>query len=186
MNNTKYLIDTNIFVRFQSGQQYDQSCFPVHFENFIKLLEDGNAISIDKVKNELNDDFFCKEYEDIFKESITNEIATTYNLLKSKQPEYFNTYEIENPNDADPYLITYAYHHDLCIVTQDEFQSTSNRNLSIRKYNIPTICEELGAICIDNKDKKDNINQYEKGFGCICFTELIRKEKLWKSNNHQK
>mgnify|MGYP003293183225 CR=1 FL=1 len=48
MNNTKYLIDTNIFVRFQSGQQYDQSCFPVHFENFIKLLEDGKAISIEE------------------------------------------------------------------------------------------------------------------------------------------
>ena len=56
MNNTKYLIDTNIFVRFQSGQQYDQSCFPVHFENFIKLLEDGNAISIDKVKNKMNNE----------------------------------------------------------------------------------------------------------------------------------
>lgn len=178
MNNTKYLIDTNIFVRFQSGQQYDKSCFPIHFNNFLKLLENSSAISIDKVKDELNDEFFCNEYPDIFKDSINSEISETYNILRNKQPEYFNNYAIENPNDADPYLITYAYHYDLCIVTQDEFQSTANRNLSIKKYNLPTICEALGGICIDNKEKKENINQYDKGFGCICFTELIRKEKL--------
>lgn len=176
MNDTKYLIDTNIFVRFQSGQQYDQSCFPVQYNNFLKLLEDGTAISIDKVKDELNDDFFCSEYENIFQQSITGDIAETYNLLKSKQPEYFNTYALEKPDDADPYLITYAYHNDLCIVSQDEFQTTSN--ISIRKFNLPTICDALGGICIDNKDKKDNINTYDRGFGCICLTELIRKEKL--------
>ena len=51
MSNAKYLIDTNIFVRFQSGQQYDKNCFPIHYENFLKLLDDGIAISIDKVKN---------------------------------------------------------------------------------------------------------------------------------------
>lgn len=177
MNNAKYLIDTNIFVRFQSGQQYDQSCFPVQFNNFLKLLEDGCAISIDKVKDELNDDFFCNEYKDIFKDSITGDISETYNLLKSKQPEYFNTYALEKPDDADPYLIIYAYHYDLCIVTQDEFQST---DLSIRKFNLPTICEALGGMIVDNKDKKGNINQYDGGFGCICLTELIRKEELMK------
>ncbi len=176
MSNTKYLIDTNIFVRFQSGQQYDQACFPVQFNNFLKLLKNGSAISIDKVKDELNDDFFCTEYEDIFKQSITGDISETYNMLKNKQPEYFDTYALERPDDADPYLIIYAYHNDLCIVTQDEFQTTSN--LSIRKYNLPTICEALGGTCIDNKDRKDNINGYDSGFGCICLTELIRKEKL--------
>lgn len=178
MNYAKYLIDTNIFVRFQSGQQYDQLCFPIHFNNFLKLLENGSAISIDKVKDELNDEFFCVEYKDIFKESITSEISETYNFLRKKQPEFFNNYALESPNDADPYLITFAYHYDLCIVTQDEFQSTANRNLTIKKFNLPTICEALGGICIDNKDKKENMNQHDSGFGCICLTELIRKENL--------
>ena len=77
------------------------------------------------------DEFFCVEYKDIFKDSINSEISETYNILRNKQPEYFNYYAIENPNDADPYLITYAYHYDLCIVTQDEFQSTANRYLNI-------------------------------------------------------
>ena len=49
MNTVKYLIDTNIFVRFQNGQQYDKECFPTHFNNFLELLDDGIAISIDKV-----------------------------------------------------------------------------------------------------------------------------------------
>jgi hypothetical protein len=176
--NTKYLIDTNVFVRFQIGQQYDQTCFPVQFNNFLKLLDDEIAISIDKVKDELNDDFFCVNYDSIFKESITDDMSETYNDLRTKMSDYFNEYTLNNPHDSDPYLITYAYHNDLCIVTQDEYQATVNINDNIKKYNIPTICEKLGAICVDNKDNKDNVNKYESGFGCICFTELIRKEKL--------
>ena len=178
MSKTKYLLDTNIFVRFQSGQQYDRNCFPIHFNNFLKLLDEGIAISIDKVKAELSDEFFTREYRDIFVDSITGDISDTYNKLRNKYPDYFNSYALENPDDADPYLITYAYHNDLCIVTQDEYQSASSINLNSKKLNIPTISEALGAICVDNKDKKENINKYESGFGCICLTELIRLEKL--------
>lgn len=178
MSDAKYLIDTNIFVRFQSGQQYDKTCFPIHYENFLKLLDDGIAISIDKVKDELDDEFFSKEYKESFKPSITNDISETYNTLRTKHPDYFNSYALDNPNDADPYIITYAYHNDLCIVTQDEYLSTSSRNLDLNKYNVPTMSEMLGAVCIDNKEKKENIGQYDSGFGCICLTELIRIEEL--------
>ncbi|RAP54603.1 MAG: hypothetical protein BZ137_01330 [Methanosphaera sp. rholeuAM130] len=180
MNNAKYLLDTNIFVRFQKGEEYDKDCFPTHYNNFLKLLDDGIAISIDKVKDELDDEYFCVEYEDIFKESITNEITQTYNTLRVKIPDYFENVTIENPFDADQYILTYAYHHDLCIVTQDEYLSTSNINNTIKQYNIPTLCDMLGAISIDNKDKKENIGQYKGGFGCICLTELIRIEELMK------
>ena len=178
MSTPKYLIDTNIFVRFQSGQQYDKECFPTHFNNFLKLLDDGVAVSIDKVKDELEDEFFSKEYEDIFLPSITNDISETYNKLRAKHPDYFNSTALENPNDADPYLITFAYHNDLCIVTQDEYQSTSSRNLDLNKYNIPTLCETLGATIVDNKEKKENTGTFTGGFGCICLTELIKIEKL--------
>ena len=50
MSKAKYLIDTNIFLRFQAGEEYDRECFPTHYDNFLKLLDDGTAISIDKVK----------------------------------------------------------------------------------------------------------------------------------------
>ena len=178
MNNAKYLIDTNVFVRFQSGEEYDKQCFPTHYNNFLRLLDDGTAISIDKVKDELEDDFFCVEYEDIFKESITNEITETYNKLRVKLPDYFDVITVENPFDADQYLLTYAYHNDLCIVTQDEYLSSSRLNANLKQFNIPTLCDILGAISIDNKDKKENVGKYKKGFGCICLTELIRIEKL--------
>lgn len=178
MSSVKYLIDTNIFVRFQNGQQYDKDCFPIHFNNFLKLLDDGVAISIDKVKDELDDEFFCKEYKNIFQQSINNDISETYNMLRAKHPDYFNSFALENPNDADPYIITYAYHYDLCIVTQDEYQSTSSRNLELNKFNIPTLCETLGATVVDNKDKKENSGEYTGGFGCICLTELIKTEKM--------
>ncbi|MBR0472486.1 MAG: DUF4411 family protein [Methanosphaera sp.] len=178
MNNPKYLIDTNIFLRFQSGQQYDKDCFPTQYQNFIKLLKEGTAVSIDKVKNELDDEIFCKDHEYCFKDSIDNEISDTYNTLRSKYPDYFNNYALESPDDADPYIITYAYHNNLCIVTQDEYQSTATRQSNINKYHIPNLCESLGGTCIDNKDKKENIETYTSGFGCICFTELIRIEKL--------
>lgn len=180
MNNPKYLIDTSIFVRFQSGQQYDKKCFPTHYNNFIKLIENGTAISIDKVKYELNDEIFCKEYAYCFKDSIDNEITDTYNSLRLKYSDYFNTYALDSPDDADPYIITYAYHHNLCIVTQDEYQPTIDMNSTLNKYSIATLCEALGGVCVDNKDKKENIDSYDSGFGCICFTELVRKEKLMK------
>jgi predicted DNA-binding protein (UPF0278 family) len=180
MSDAKYLIDTSIFVRFQNGEEYDKDCFPTHYNNFLKLLDKGIAISIDKVRDELEDDYFCEEYKEIFKASITNDITETYNTLRVKIPDYFKTQTLENPFDADLYLITYAYHNDLCIVTQDEYLSTSNINPNIKQYNIPTICELLGGTSIDNKDKKVNSGSYDKGFGCICLTELIKIEKLMK------
>lgn len=176
MTNTKYLIDTNVFVRFQEGQQYDQSCFPVHYKNFLGLLDDEIAVSIDKVKDELNDDVFCEKYGNIFRESISNEISETYNDLRLKFPDYFDRYTLENPEDADPYLVTFAFHHNLCIVTQDEFQSSAGRIL--KELNVPTLCERLGGVCVDNKEKMENRNSYSSGFGCICLTELIRIEQL--------
>ncbi len=174
----KYLIDSNVFLRFHEGQQYDKNCFPEQYSNFLKLLEDEVAISIDKVADELDDDFFCKKYESSFKESISSDITETYNELRIKFPDYFNSYALENPEDADPYIITYAYHHNLCIVTQDEFLPSFSRNTIVRKFNIPTLVESLGSICIDNKERKNNVGKYSEGFGCICLTELIRLEKL--------
>lgn len=53
MNKTKYIIDASVFMRFESGDVYDKACFPKHYDNFIKLLNKGVAISLDKVKNEL-------------------------------------------------------------------------------------------------------------------------------------
>ena len=180
MNTPLYIIDTNVFIRFQKGQQYDKDCFPVHYKNFLKLLDEGKAISIDKVQDELDDEYFTKEYNDIFKPSITNEITESYNLLRSKFPEYFNTQATQHPHDADSYLITYAYHHNLCIVTQDEYQSTQTISLNTKDYNIPTLCQALEATVIDNKDRKENTGKYKSGFGCICLTELIRIEEMMK------
>lgn len=180
MKDVKYLIDTNVFLGFHEGAEYDKDCFPTHYKNFLKLLDDGTAISIDKVKDELDDEFYSMEYGDIFKESINNDIAETYNTLRAKIPDYFDTMTLENPFDADQYMLTYAYHYNLCIVTQDEYLSTSKINPKIKHYNIPTICELLGATPIDNKDKKDNIGEYKSGFGCICLTELVRLEELMK------
>lgn len=179
MSSAKYLIDSSVFIRFAIGQEYDKTCFPIQYEKFLKLLDEGIAISIDKVKSEVDDDFFCREYKDVFKPSINNDITDTYNDLKMKYPDYFNSRALDSPDDADAYLVTYAYHNNLCIVTQDEFQSTVNQNLDQKKYSIATLCQLLGATCIDNKNNRHNINQYDSGFGCICFTELIRLENLF-------
>ena len=170
--NARYLIDTTVFMKFQHGHEYDKSCFPTHFKNFLKLLDNGIAVSIDKVKEELSDDFFCEEYDNIFKDSIDNEISSTYNDLRKKFPKYFEQYTLDNPDDADIYLVTYAYHNNLCIVTQDEFQSIR------RDYNIPALCDLLEGVCIDNKENKENAGMFDGGFGCICLTELIRVENL--------
>lgn len=39
MNKPVYLIDTNVFIRFESGDIYDKECFPEVFDLFLKLKE---------------------------------------------------------------------------------------------------------------------------------------------------
>lgn len=183
MNKPVYLIDTNVFIRFESGDIYDKECFPEVFDLFLKLIEEGKIISLDKVKDELKESVFVDKYSHIFKESVTVDVYETYVKLREQYPEYFDYYAKDKSWSADPFLIMYAYHNNLCIVTQEEFQ---NSNPSKKNYTIMTLCEKLGAVCIDNNNLKGNINTYKEGFGCICFSELIRIEKELGDKNKKK
>lgn len=180
MNKTKYIIDASVFMRFESGDVYDKACFPKHYDNFIKLLNKGVAISLDKVKNELIKRREGKEIyekcENSFKPFYFEEFPETYEkLLGTEYSRYFEYYESNKPESADPFLVIYAYHHKICLVTQEKPKIKSPK---MEKWRIPNICSKLGATCIDNEKLRD-INTYEAGFGCICFTELIRLEKLY-------
>lgn len=173
MSKPLYLVDTNVFIRLEPGDLYDKDCFPNPYNLFINLIEEGKIISLDKVKEELQDNFFVNKYPKIFKKFSTLDTRETYQDLQDKYPEYFNHYVNKKPNSADPFLITYAYHNKLCIVTQEEFQKSNPKQ---KNYKIMTLCEKLSAVCIDNNYLKRNINKYKRGFGCICFSELIRIE----------
>ncbi len=49
-----------------------------------------------------------------------------------------------------------------------------------KNYTIPTVCDKLGAVCVDNS-KNTPSREYTEGFGCISFTELVYLEKLYEN-----
>lgn len=82
MSKPLYLVDTNVFIRLEPGDLYDKDCFPNPYNLFINLIEEGKIISLDKVKEELQDNFFVNKYPKIFKKFSTLDTRETYQDLK--------------------------------------------------------------------------------------------------------
>ena len=178
MNPPKYIIDTNILIRRSEHDIYDENSFPIHWQNFDNLVNDGTIISTPSVHSEIsviNDDIadWCEDHKDMFKPPPDDKYRGELNIIKNQMSEWYNS-KSENALWADRDLVIYAKAYNLILVTQEVWNlSTIEKN-----YKIPTVCLKLGAYCRNGVECTNNINISTAPFQCIDFTELVKRKNL--------
>lgn len=182
MTSPKYLVDTNVILSRMSHRGYDELVFPVHWENFDKLVDEGTIISTTKVNEEI---------EDLVKEQkIDSEILTwvndhsyifklppdeQYTILSTSIQNKFPGWYSKNQKKADFTLVVYAKAYNLILVTQETANFSQSKD---KKFNIPTVCKKLGAYCRNGLEFTSKVDPNQTQFQCIDFVELVRREKL--------
>lgn len=183
MENAKYVVDSSMLLRRRPRDRYDEVSFPTHWRNFDKLVEQGIAVSILEVKEELidrgYDDYkvWVENHLDIFKPLDVNSVS----LMNHINSNYPDLYEENNKKKsiADIPLVAFAKTHNLVLVTQESYNYDSNTKE--KNYRIPTLCELEGAKCVVENCKTDYSN-VDYDFECIDFVELVKRERLFDPN----
>lgn len=180
MSQIKYVVDASVIIRRSTYDTYEYESFPIHWNNFDRLIDEGKIIAPPVVKNEILTKKYgelgewCNRYDKMF-EPMNDGISEELGLLEETFHDWYHYYDDSKDNWADPYLIAYAKAYDTVLVTQEKcnIKATEEHN-----YKIPTVCAKLGAYCHIDSDITKNVSP-NTPFQCINFFELIKREKLF-------
>jgi hypothetical protein len=178
-----YLVDTNILVRRDNHELYEESLFPIYWENFDKLVDNGNIISKpavykeikglfppkDKVKHFLHK--WCVNHKNMFI-GHDQKYSDETNFIRKEVKGWYEYHS--NRGSADLELVIHAKAHNLVLVTLEGWGFESKQKDS----KIPNICERLGAYCRTGNYCTESIDPNVAPFQCIDFVELVRRENL--------
>lgn len=151
----KYVIDTNVLIEAHRTY-YAFDIAPSFWEMIAQNFTDGQIISIDKVYEELKkgkDVLFDWVGDNIGKNPFYN--TGTENILEiyaeilnwattSHQFNIAAKAEFSQFEYADPWLLAFAKHNGLKIVSQEVFDANTKR-----KIPLPNACARFGVDCIN-------------------------------------
>lgn len=182
MGPSKYIIDTNILIRRSEYDLYSESSFPIHWQNFDNLVNEGVIIATPSVYKEIeiiedNITNWCDNHKKMFKPPHDDKYREELNLIRNDQNEWYFS-KGESSLWADRDLIIHAKAYNLVLVTQEVWNLNANK----KNYKIPSVCVELGAYCRNGKECTDNIDPNTAPFHCIDFAELVKRENLQDPN----
>jgi hypothetical protein len=176
-------MDTSVILRRSKHAMYEYESFPVHWDNFDRLINEGKIISPPSVNEEilfnsqeLKD--WCDENDKMFI-SPDNNMVGELCFLSEEYPDWYKANKDSRKDGADPWLIAYAKVYDVVLVTQEKWNLNATEE---HNYKIPTICFKLGAYCHIGKNISKNIG-LDVPFQCIDFFEMIKREKLFQENS---
>ncbi|PKP12408.1 MAG: DUF4411 domain-containing protein [Bacteroidetes bacterium HGW-Bacteroidetes-3] len=149
-----YVVDSNFFI--QAHRVIYPLDVAISFWVRVKqLAENGNIVSIDKVKNEIyqNDDdlkTWCQNNlpVDFFKDStdVISEYTAVVAWTMSKNGHYQQRAvdEFMDANEADAWIVAYSLKHNCTITTYERSQPERKS-----KIKIPEPCDSLGLTYLD-------------------------------------
>ncbi|MBI1225857.1 MAG: DUF4411 family protein [Bacteroidetes bacterium] len=153
-----YLLDTNFFIEsYRSSFPLD--VVPSFWVKLSSLAADNKVVSIDKVKEEIykNDDelkAWCEASlpPDFFKDSTIAiaEYASTVQWANSNKDNPYTQPALDvfmDANEADAWLVAYAKHQDLPLVTNERSEPASKKSVKI-----PDACQPMGVRCVKPMD----------------------------------
>ncbi len=144
--NPKYVIDSGPIIELKS---YYTDVFVTLWENFDKLIRQGDIISNSEVYREIqrrDDDAkgIADRYKFIFKKPEVEELKYVQEILQ-KHKELIRVKNILGGLPvADPFVIAQAIVNKSILITSETFKPNS--------HNIPNICKEYGVQCIGLKE----------------------------------
>jgi hypothetical protein len=179
--NWKYVVDSSVILRRTKHDIYEHESFPIHWDNFDKLIQEGIIISVPLVKDEINNHPKRKlldwpKLNDLIFQNLDDNVVNASNILSSRFEEWYEFNKEEDKPWADPQLIAFAMAYNIALVTQEGWNPNATEE---HNYKIPTICSKLGAYCRINNKESEDVDQTTP-FQCIDFFELIKREELYK------
>ena len=181
MKPPKYLVDTNVILRRSKHEDYDETLFFQYWKNFDKLVSKGIIIStpsvfkeIEALDKEMYD--WAKKHDYMFQSPPDDEFRKESNIIKNILKGWYYRKK-EGVLWADRDLVIHAKAYNMVLVTQE---TPNLKQKKPKKYKIPMVCLKLGAYCRCGKEYTDNVDANNAPFQCINFSELVRREKLYK------
>lgn len=143
-----YLLDANIFI--QSRKQLPMDVWVSFWNRFAELVQSGNLMSSDKVKEEIeNDEIFDWLKEKIPSGFFVPEDVATLNYYRDLQnwaanQNFTDAAKIEFATVADAFVIAMAKAKNMTVVTFEKSNPVSKK-----KVKIPDACAAVGVRCCD-------------------------------------
>lgn len=184
MNKIEYIMDTSVILRRSQYDIYEYDSFPIHWNNFDKLIDERRIISPPSVKKEIlfkSQELrnWCDKNDKMFV-PLDNNIVEELGFLSEEFPDWYLANINSKKDGADPYLVAYAKVHGAVLVTQEKWDSDTKKE---HNYKVPTVCAKLGAYCHIGKSISKDVG-LDAPFQCIDFFEMIKRESLFQSLNY--
>ena len=150
-----YVLDSNVFIE-ASRRYYGHDFAPAFWTALEANAKAGKVLTIDRVELELNkmkDDlstWMQASFKTFVKPSNDVNVATVYSGMVGwvvAQPQYLPGAKSEFATVADGWLIAYAKHHGLTLVTHEVLDPHSKKRVPM-----PNVCQQFGV---------DYINTFE-------------------------
>nr|WP_282956037.1 DUF4411 family protein [Methanobrevibacter arboriphilus] len=119
---------------------------------------------------------WADKHEKMFVGPKDNKYGEESNFIRKKLPGWYK-YHTNREISGDLELIIHAKAYNLVLVTLEGWNCDKSKQKSLK---IPNVCRLLGAYCRNGKESTFEINPVTGPFQCIDFTELFRREQLYK------
>ena len=150
----RYLLDANAFIE-ANRRYYSFDICPAYWDALLDHNGKGAVLSIDRVLDELSDGKDAlKEWaedapEGFFMSSGAAGIVTCFGRLQvwantRRNPPFLRQALSEFATKADAWLVAYALHHDLVVVTHEAFSAQK-----VNRVLIPVACQEFAVKYVD-------------------------------------
>ncbi|MBX9810347.1 MAG: DUF4411 family protein [Burkholderiales bacterium] len=158
---TRYLVDANVLMQAKR-LYYRFAVCPGFWDCIAWHHKQGSILSIDRVKKEIDDGkddlsqwVKSKCPKTFFEASTDSAIAAEYGnamVWVQSQSRYTPAAKSKFATDADGWLIAYAKHHGVTVVTQ-EVPAPDSR----KEAKIPDVCDALGVKYVDTFDMLEKL-----------------------------
>lgn len=153
----KFVIDTNIFIEAYK-RYYSFDIAPSFWDALLQHAENGNIISIDRVKQEINSfhkndelsEWANHHFAQWFEPTDKIEVLRTYQEIITwavQQGQYFEAAKREFASAADSWLIAFAKTYNFIVVTHEQFRPNSQSRIFI-----PNVCHAFNVPYVDTFD----------------------------------
>ena len=140
------VIDADVFIASHNGHYAPDIC-PGFWECLPYFYEQGNVISIDLVRGEIQDppelvQWAANMPSGFFAPTSDRLIADSHGEIMNwvdGNPQFYNSAKREFADGADVWLIAYAMANNAVVVTNETFKEDVKRRVPI-----PNVCQQFG------------------------------------------
>ena len=149
---TIFLLDSNVFIEAKR-RYYAFDIAPGFWTNLIQHADNGQLMSIDRVKRELElgqdelADWVKHDFAHGFASANDAGVIACYSRVMNwvkNQAQFLEAAKADFAKGADGWLVAFAMDEGHILVTHEQFDQYIRR-----KVPIPNVCQQFGVTCVD-------------------------------------